>query len=103
MLYELRKYDVMPGMGPALLNRFGTFTVPKWGEFGIRVAGFWTPQMGGQHNLIYILAWESFEERLDRFGRWQASPERAAKWEETEKDGPLVRRVNNLLMEPTAF
>jgi hypothetical protein len=29
VLYELRKYDVMPGKGPTLLDRFGEFTVPK--------------------------------------------------------------------------
>ena len=103
MLYELRKYDVMPGKGPALLDRFGTFTVPKWGEYGIRAVGFWTPQIGGQNNLIYILAWDSFEQRIERFGKWQASPERAEKWEETERNGPLVRRLQNVLMEPTAF
>lgn len=103
MLYELRKYETMPGKQPALLERFGTFTVPKWGEYGIRVVGFWTPQMGGQVNLIYMLAWESFEQRVERFGKWQASAERAAKWEETERDGPLVRRLSNSLLEPTAF
>ncbi len=103
MLYELRKYDVMPGKQPALLDRFGTFTAPKWGEYGIKVVGFWTPQIGGQNNLIYMLAWDSFEQRTERFGAWQASPERAAKWEETERDGPLVRRLANVLMEPTAF
>jgi len=29
MLYELRKYEVMPGKRPALLDRFGSFTVHK--------------------------------------------------------------------------
>ena len=34
---------------------------------------------------------------------WRADPERAKKWAETEKDGPLVNRVYNQLMEPTAY
>jgi len=104
MFYELRKYDVMPGKLPALLDRFGSFTTKKWPEYGVRLVGFWTPEMGGVNNqVIYILAWESFEERLKNFGTWQADPERARVWEETERDGPLVRRVNNLLMQPTAY
>lgn len=104
MLYELRKYDVMPGKVPALLDRFGSFTTKKWPEFGIRLVGFWTPDVGGNnHQVIYMFAWESLEERSKKFPAWQASPERAKVWAETEKDGPLVRRVNNMLMEPTGF
>jgi len=104
MLYELRKYDVMPGKLPALLDRFGSFTTKKWPTYGVQLVGFWTPDVGAFNNqLIYILAWESFEERMTRFPAWQADPERAKVWAESEKDGPLVRRVNNLLMHPTAY
>ena len=104
MLYELRKYDVMPGKMPAILNRFGTFTTVRWKDYGVRLIGFWTPDVGGHnHQLVYILGWESFEERTKNFGAWQADPERAKVWAESEKDGPLVRRVSNLLMRPTDF
>lgn len=104
MYYELRKYEVMPGKGPALLDRFGTFTVPHWKDRGFRVVGFWTPNVGAYSNqLVYILAWESLEERMAKFAAWRAEPIRAKKWAETEKDGPLVRRVNNLFMEPTPY
>ena len=104
VLYELRKYEVMPGRLPRLLDRFGSFTVKKWAEHGFRLIGFWTPDVGGHnHQLIYMWAWESFEERTTKFNAWRANPERATKWAETEKDGPLVRRVYNQLLEPTAF
>ncbi len=104
MLYELRKYDVMAGKLPALLDRFDTFTTRKWPEYGIRLVGFWTPDVGSYSNqLIYMFGWESFEERQTKFTTWQASPERAKKWEETEADGPLVRRVNNMFLQPTAY
>ena len=104
MLYELRKYDVAPGKRPALLDRFGSFTVHKWKDYGFRLIGFWTPDVGGLNNqVIYIWGWESFEERMEKFSAWRADPERARKWAETERDGALVRRVHNLLMEPTHF
>ena len=104
MLYELRKYEVMPGKMPALLDRFGGFTVHKWKDYGFRLVGFWTPDIGADNQqVVYIWGWESYEERAQKFGAWRADPERAKKWAETEQNGPLVRRVNNLLMEPTEF
>ena len=104
MLYELRRYDVVPGKLPALIDRFGSFTVPKWKDHGFRLVGFWTPLLGEKSNqLVYMCAWESFEERSKKNAMWQADPDRAKKWAETEKDGPLVKRVYNQLMEPTAY
>jgi hypothetical protein len=104
MLYELRRYDVAPTKLPALLDRFGSFTVHKWKEYGFRLIGFWQPIFGEKSNqLVYIWGWESFEERAQKNAAWRADPERAKKWAETEKDGPLVNRVHNQLMEPTAY
>src|SRR3989440_1198970 len=104
MLYELRRYDVAAGKLPALLDRFGTFTVHKWKEYGFRLIGFWTPVVADKSNqLVYIWGWESLEERAKKNAAWRADPERAKKWAETEKDGPLVNRVWNQLMEPTSY
>jgi hypothetical protein len=104
MLYELRTYDVMPGRQPALLNRFGSFAVPKWPEYGIRLVGFWVPDMGVTNNQVtYMWAWQSFEERMEKLGTWQRSAERAEVWAESEKDGPLVKRISNTLLRPTPF
>jgi hypothetical protein len=104
MLYELRRYDVAAGKLPALIDRFGSFTVRKWKDYGIRLVGFWTPLLGEKSNqVVYIWGWESFEERTKKMAAWRADPERARKWEESEKDGPLVKRVNNQLMEGTSY
>jgi NIPSNAP len=104
MLYELRRYDVAASRLPALLDRFGSFTVHKWKEHGFRLIGFWTPLLGEKSNqVVYIWGWESYEERTQKNAAWRADPERAKKWAETEKDGPLVNRVYNQLMEPTAY
>ena len=104
MLYELRRYDVVSGKLPALLERFGTFTVEKWKQHGFRLVGFWTPLLGEKSNqVVYMWAWESVEERTSRMAPWRADPERAKKWAESEKDGPLVKRVYNQLMDPTAY
>ena len=66
--------------------------------------GFWTPLVSEKSNqVVYIWGWESYEERTKKNAAWRADPERAKKWAETEKDGPLVNRVYNQLMEPTAY
>src|SRR6266576_3642732 len=94
MLYELRRYDVAASKLPALLDRFGSFTVHKWKEYGFRLIGFWTPLVGEKSNqIVYMWGWESLEERAKKNAAWRADPERAKKWAETQKDGPLVNRV----------
>src|SRR5205809_1016721 len=104
MLYELRRYDVAATKLPALIDRFGSFTVHKWKEYGFRLIGFWTPAVGEKSNqVVYIWGWESYEERTKKNAAWRADPERAKKWAETEKDGPLVNRVYNQLSEPTSY
>ncbi len=104
MLYELRRYDVAASKLPALVDRFGSFTVHKWKEYGFRLIGFWTPVVSEKSNqVVYIWGWESYEERTKKNAAWRADPERAKKWAETEKDGPLVNRVYNQLMEPTSY
>ena len=104
MLYELRRYDVAAGKLPALVDRFGSFTVHKWKEYGFRLIGFWTPLMGEKSNqVVYIWGWESYEERTKKNAAWRADPTRAAKWAETEKDGAIVASVQNLILQPTAF
>src|SRR5919197_3700441 len=104
MLYELRRYDVAASKLPTLLDRFGSFTVHKWKEYGFRLIGFWTPVFGEKSNqVVYIWGWESYEERTKKNAAWRADPERAKKGAETEKDGPLVNRVYNQLMEPTSY
>src|SRR5262249_49250419 len=90
MFYELRRYDVAAGKLAALVDRFGSFTVHKWKQYGFRLIGFWTPVVADRSNqLVYIWGWESLEERAKKNAAWRADPERAKKWAETEKDGPL--------------
>ena len=104
MLYELRRYDVAAGKLPALLDRFGNFTVQKWKQFGIRLIGFWTPLMGEKSNqVVYMWGWETYEERAKKLAPWRADPERVKVWAESERNGPLVNRVHNQLMEGTAY
>ncbi len=75
MLYELRRYDVAASKLPALVDRFGSFTVHKWKEYGFRLIGFWTPIVSEKSNqVVYIWGWESYEERTKKNAAWRADP-----------------------------
>jgi hypothetical protein len=104
MIHELRIYHTLPGRMPALLNRFETITLAIWERFNIRQAGFWTVDIGGSNaDLYYLLEWESLAERERIWSAFVADPEWVAKKAETEKDGPIITHVTNLMLKPTAF
>ena len=104
MIHELRIYTALPGRLPALLKRFETITLNIWKKHGIRQAGFWTVQVGDNSNeLYYLLAWDSLGEREQKWDAFQADPEWIAKRAETERDGPIVQGIKNVILRPTAF
>lgn len=104
MIHELRIYHCVSGRLPALLKRFETVTLAIWARHGIRQAGFWTVAIGDSNqDLYYLLEWESLAERETKWNAFQADPEWLAKRAETEKDGPIVASLANLILQPTAF
>jgi hypothetical protein len=104
MVYELRIYHAVPGRLPDLNNRFSTVTLKLWDRFGIRQVGFWTTLVGPSNNaLYYLLEWESLAEREQKWNAFATNPEWLAARAETEKNGPLVERIENMLLTPTAY
>ena len=104
MIYEQRIYHAMPGRMPDLLRRFEQVTLPIWQRLGIRQAGFWTPVIGGSnHDLIYLLAWDSMAERERKWAVFAADPEWLEKRAQTEQNGPLISSFDNAFLQPTAF
>ena len=104
MIHELRIYHCISGRLPNLLKRFETITLGIWARHGIRQAGFWTVSIGDSNqDLYYLLEWESLAERDQKWAAFQADPEWIARRAETEKDGPIVSTISNLILTPTAF
>jgi hypothetical protein len=104
MLYELRTYRVMPGRLPDLNRRFADITMDFFKKHNIQVVGFWTNELGGSSDqLIYILAYDSLADREKKWNGFFADPERLAKFAETEKNGPLVRKLTAQILRPTAY
>jgi hypothetical protein len=104
MIHELRIYHAAPGRLPDLNNRFANITLKMWEKFGIRQAGFWTTLVGPNNNaLYYLLEWESLAEREQKWNAFATNPEWLAARAETEKNGPLVERIENMFLAPTAY
>jgi len=104
MIYELRIYHCVPGRLPDLLKRFDTITLKLWDKHRIQQAGFWTVGIGSSNqDLYYMLKWETLEERTQKFGAFGADPEWISARAETEKNGPIVASITNMILQPTTF
>jgi NIPSNAP len=104
MIHELRIYHVLPGGMPGLLQQFEKVTIPIWKKHGIEQLGFWTVLTGeSNHDLYYVLEWESLAEREQKWNDFQADPDWVAARSEAAKDGPRVASVSNMFLRPTAF
>ncbi|CAM2197087.1 NIPSNAP family protein [Paraburkholderia sp. A1RI_3L] len=104
MIVEMRIYHCAPTRLPALLERFSTTTLGFFEKYGIRQIGFWTTLIGpDNHALTYMLEWESLAEREQKWNAFQTDPEWIAKRAETEAVRPIVERIENHFLVPTAF
>lgn len=104
MIHELRIYECLPGKLPALNHRFETITLKLWERHGIRQAGFWTTLIGeNNHILYYMLAWESLAEREKKWNAFLADPDWQNARAETEKEGPIIAKLTNSILAPTAY
>ncbi|MEE8518385.1 MAG: NIPSNAP family protein [Dehalococcoidia bacterium] len=103
MIYEMRTYETMPGKMRTLVERFANVTNGLFLKYGFRPVGYWTESIGENDKFHYMLAWESDEERLAKWAEFRQDPERAKAFAESEKDGPLVARINNRIWVGTAF
>ncbi len=104
MIVELRIYRCAPTRLPALLDRFRSTTLSYFQKYGIEQIGFWTTAVGeDNHALTYLLKWESMAQREERWNAFQADPGWIAARAETERERPIVVRVENSFLTPTDF
>ncbi len=103
MIYEWRVYEVVPGKMPALHDRFQRITLKLFQKHGIRVVGFWEATVGTSNTLYYMLAFESMAEKERLWNSFISDPEWVEARKETERDGPIVQRVSNMLLTPTVY
>jgi hypothetical protein len=104
MIIELRVYHCLPGRLPALNARFENTTLAFWEKYGIRQVGFFTTLVGASNQaLTYMLEWDSLAEREERWGAFSADPAWLAARAASEAQAPIVERIENSFLVPTAY
>jgi hypothetical protein len=105
-VYELRTYHTHPGRLDALNKRFRDHTCRIFRKHGMELVGFWTPQdenQGKADTLIYVLAFPSRDAAKAAWQAFRDDPEWKTARAESEKDGPIVKEVQSVFLDPTDY
>ncbi|MBX6378534.1 MAG: NIPSNAP family protein [Clostridia bacterium] len=72
-------------------------------KHGIEVVGFWEAVVGQSNTLYYMLRFRDAQHREEAWASFLADPEWQAARAASEANGPLVARIHNSLLRPTAY
>jgi hypothetical protein len=103
--YEMRTYHVNEGKLEVLHNRFRNHTNALFKKHGIEMVGYWTPadEPASKNTLVFILAYPSREEQKKRWNAFASDPEWIKAKADSEKNGALVGKVDQLFLTPTDY
>src|SRR5262249_43754060 len=103
MLYEWRTYEAMPGKLP-VLNTHLEVAAGLFKKHGLGALGFWTEEVGTGVQVPYMWMDEELEgrqQKQDALAADTAWKQQVA--EETEKEGVIVARIHNTLLQLTPY
>jgi hypothetical protein len=103
--FEMRTYTTHDGRLDALNARFRNHTNRIFAKHGIEIIGFWVPadEPDSANTLVYMLAYPSREARDAAWKAFGADPDWKAAKAESEKDGPIVKKVISQFLKPTDY
>jgi hypothetical protein len=103
--FEMRTYHTAEGKLEALHDRFRNHTNRLFKKHGIEMIGYWTPadEPGKSNTLVFLLAYPSREAREKSWQSFGNDPEWKKAAAESEKDGKLVTKVDQVFMNPTDY
>jgi hypothetical protein len=104
-VFELRTYIASAGKNDRLIDRFRKDTTRLFEKHGMKNVGYWVPTdpPDSPNTLIYILAHESRDAATKSWEAFRQDPEWLKLAEETQKDGPLVSKIEAVFMTATDF
>jgi hypothetical protein len=103
MLYEWRTYEAMPGKLSALHIHLEV-AAGLFKKHDLGVLGFWIEEVGTGGQVTYMWRYADLEDRQRKvaaFGADAAWKQQVA--EETEKEGAIVARTHNTLLQLTPY
>ena len=104
-LFELRTYTTHDGKLADLHQRFENHTLALFEKHGMINIGYWIPEDPGlkDNTLIYIVSHESREAAEKSWDTFIADPEWQAAYEESRRDGPIVKNIVSVFMNRTPY
>ncbi len=104
-VFEIRTYTAPPGKLAALHARFRDHTRRIFDKHGMTSIGYWVPEDQPLHEntLIYILAHPSREAAAKNWADFRADPEWKKVSDESQRDGPIVSKVDSVFVDPTDY
>ena len=102
-VFEMRTYYAPEGKLDELHARFRSHTTKLFEKHGITNIGYWVPLENPEHKLIYVLASPSREARDASWKSFGADPEWKKAHAESEKNGKLVAKMEQLFMKATDY
>jgi hypothetical protein len=104
--FEMRTYHAAPGKLDALHARFRDHTIPLFKKHDIESVAYWTvaaDEGAEKDTLVFILAYPSKEAREASWKAFEADPDWVNAKADSQKDGPLVEKVDQTFMTPTDY
>ncbi len=104
-VFELRTYYAHPGKMQGLHARFRDHTCKLFEKHGMTLIGFWSPINTKQadEKMLYILAYPSKEAAAKSWKDFQNDPAWKSAKANSEKNGPLVAKVESVYLNPTDY
>lgn len=100
MFHEMRIYEAEPARLPVLVKRFTETNMNLFDKYGFSPIGYWIEEVGTPHRIIYILSWNTWEQRA---ASWQSFYQDPLWLESIEKNGPTVQRIQSSILTPIKF
>ncbi|MBM3998075.1 MAG: NIPSNAP family protein [Planctomycetes bacterium] len=102
-LYELRVYYSPEGRLNDLHARFRDHTIKLFEKHGMTNVGYFVPVENSANKLVYVLSYPNAEAREKSWKAFMADPDWAEVRKKTEANGPIVSKVESLLMAATDY
>lgn len=100
MIYEMRTYDIKPGLLPAYLRLFNDVGMPVRKAHD-NLVGFWFTEFGALNQVVHIWSWTGLDQRAVLRAEMMQNP----KWTEDflPLAMPMVDRMHSVIMNPASF
>jgi NDP-sugar pyrophosphorylase family protein len=104
-VFELRTYTAPAGKLDALNARFRNHTRRIFDKYGMKSVGYWIPadEPRSADTLIYILQHDSRETAKKSWDAFRQDAEWKKIAAETQKDGPIVSKVDSVFINATDY